>query len=166
MQGCSKENKVTCPVTSAGFQSYMFHRFLGEETHYLIHTESGAWSPWLCRSDPKDPKYILLAKATFQWSVWPGQATLCTYSQRHLCKIVVSLPQWHLNRKGKLISSLCWKNTRTSLYGWLKSSQLLIKKDDCNNSMNIKTHSRIFYCLECSIYWNSYFNLNRTFLEL
>lgn len=112
MQGCSKENKVLCPVTSAGFQSGMFCRFLGGETHYSIHTESSACSPWLCRWDPEDPKYILLAKAAFQWSVWPE---LSIYSQGHLCKIVVSLPQWHLNRKYKLISSLGWENTRTSL---------------------------------------------------
>lgn len=93
MQGCSKENKVMCPVTSAGFQSGAFHRALGEETHYPIHTESSAWFPWLCRSDPEDSKCILLAKAAFQWSVWPGQAISSIYSQGHLCEIVVSLPQ-------------------------------------------------------------------------
>lgn len=82
-----------CPVTSAGFQPGVFHRFLGGETHYSIHTESRAWSPRLCRSDPEDSKYILLSKAAFHWSVWPGQAILSIYSQGHLCKIVVFLPQ-------------------------------------------------------------------------
>lgn len=42
MQGCSKENKVMSPVPSAGFQSGVFHRFLGGETHCSIHTESSA----------------------------------------------------------------------------------------------------------------------------
>lgn len=93
MQGCSKENMVMCPVTSAGFWSGIFHEFLGVETHYPIHTESSAGSLWLCGSDSEDSKYVLLAKATFQCFMWPGQGILSIYSQGHLCKTVVSLPQ-------------------------------------------------------------------------
>lgn len=77
---CSKENKVMSPVISAGFQSSEFHGFLGGETHYSIHTESSAWSPWLCRSNPEDSKHILLTKSAFQWSVWPGQDILSIFS--------------------------------------------------------------------------------------
>lgn len=87
------ENKMVCPVTSAGFRSGAFSRFLGKETHFLIHTECSAQPHWLCRSDPETVKYILLSKAAFQCLVWPGQAILFIYTWGHLYKILVSLPQ-------------------------------------------------------------------------
>lgn len=42
MQGCFKENKMTCPVSRVGFWSGLLSGFLEEGTHYLVHTEGSA----------------------------------------------------------------------------------------------------------------------------
>lgn len=88
------------------------------------------------------------------------------FTETPLKKTVVSLPQGLLSGKGKLIS--CWAEKipgpgRTTTGS--KAASSLIRMVMLK-SMNIKTHSRVFCCLENDIYWTSDCSLNCTPLGL
>lgn len=155
---------MTCPVSSVGFWSGLLPRFLEEGTHYLILTECSAQPH--CGSDPEAFKYIFFQKQLFSAPCGLDRLFSYQFTETPLKKTVVSLPQGLLSGKGKLIS--CWAEKipgpgRTTTGS--KAASSLIRMVMLK-SMNIKTHSRVFCCLENDIYWTSDCSLNCTPLGL
>lgn len=91
--------KMTCPVTKFWSGQVCSPALWERGTCYLIHAECSSWPP-------EAFKYVFAVESSFSMLrvAWTGY--LGNYSWRHLYKIVVSLTQGQLSRKGKSIS--CW----------------------------------------------------------